>query len=76
MPSEVGISDVGMMVVGPTGLPEMVETERRIQFGKHLEFERQRMRMTNADHEHDWAADDAASWVPPESPGAATAEPR
>ena len=60
LPAEVSIVDQGFIVFErATGLPEMYENERTTKLGQNANFERNRMRLLDAGHAHEWAEQDS-----------------
>lgn len=55
LPQQVAIEDTGLMLVHrPTGMVEMYEDERTTTFGETRNHERNRMRLLDAGHGHEW----------------------
>lgn len=58
MPAQVSIVDSGFMVLHrPTGMVEMYEDERTTKFGETANYERNRMRLLDLGHGHEWKAE-------------------
>lgn len=58
LPKEVDFRDEGMFLFRrSTGVIEMFETTRTVVLADTHKVERQRMRLTNGDHGHDWVAE-------------------
>lgn len=58
LPDKIAIKDTGLMLVHrPTGMVEMYEDERTTTFGDASNYERNRLRLLDAGHGHEWKDD-------------------
>lgn len=68
LPKQMAIEDTGLMLVHrPTGMVEMYEDERTTTFGETRNHERNRMRLLDAGHGHEWKEDAAGGDLPKEA---------
>lgn len=62
LPREIAINDEGFaMFRRNTGVTEMFEYTRTVKLGEYEKTERERMRLTNGDHDHEWNEEPAAA---------------
>ena len=70
LPAQVSIIDKGFIIFErSTGLPEMYQNERTTKLGENANYERNRMRLLEGGHGHEWAQQDSRDTEPGMSAG-------
>lgn len=65
LPAQVSIVDKGFIIFErATGLPEMYENERTSKLGQNANYQRNRMRLLQGGHGHEWATQDSRETEP------------
>ncbi len=65
LPAQVSIVDKGFIVFERlSGVPEMYENERTTKLGQNANYERNRMRLLEGGHGHEWAEQDSRDTEP------------